>query len=155
MLITIDGKSYKDTVDLTKERFYDLLKNIKTIPGSAAPSPYEFLKKININEENVFILTISSSLSCSYNNAIMAKNIITKKITEKTDNAIHFFDSLNASIGQGLTILKLKELLDDKLPYQEILKQINKYINETKTFFVLENMDNLINSGRINKIMVK
>lgn len=153
--LLIDGKSYKDTIDITKKKFYELLQNAKDFPGSAAPSPYEFFNKFRSNEEKIFVFTISSALSSSYNNAVMAKDMIIQQVSEKAGKAVHVFDSLNASIGQGLIIMKLKELIENNLPYQNIIEQIENYIKETKTFFVLENMNNLINSGRINKLLGK
>ncbi|MFW6377473.1 MAG: DegV family protein [bacterium] len=156
MSLMIDGKSYKDGVNLSKEKFYELLKKAKDFPGSAAPSPYDYMSKYkleNNHNESIFVFTVSSSLSSSYDNAIMAKNQLLGQISKKADSAIHVFDSFNASIGQGLAILKLKELLDKNLPHQQIVETIEKYISETNTFFVLEKMDNLINSGRINKIL--
>lgn len=155
MSLNIDGKVYKDTVDLTKKKYYSLMESARSFPGSAAPSPYEYLKKIGKNDERIFILTISSALSSSYNNARIAKKQLSDKISEKTERFVHVFDSLNASIGQGLALLKIKELIDKKLPQGEIIECVNKYIRELETFFILENMDNLINSGRINKVLGK
>lgn len=158
MSLMIDGNSYKDGVNLSKEKFYDLLKKAKKFPGSAAPSPYDYLSKYKIEKnqnESIFVFTVSSSLSSSYNNAIMAKEQLVDHLSQKTNAAIHVFDSFNASIGQGLAIIKLKELIENNLPENKIVENIEKYINETKTFFVLENMDNLISSGRINKVLGK
>ena len=86
---------------------------------------------------------------------MLAKKMLAEQLSEKTNKAIHVFDSLNASIGQGLIILKLKELLEKNLPQQQIIEQVENYIKNTKTFFVLDKMDNLIKSGRINRLMGK
>jgi len=72
-----------------------------------------------------------------------------------SDTIIHVFDTLNASIGQGLVIHKLKSLLQTEVSIREIIDQLEGYIKELKTLFVLEKMDNLINSGRINKLLGK
>ncbi|MFW6027138.1 MAG: DegV family protein [Candidatus Woesearchaeota archaeon] len=152
--LLVDGKSYKEGINLTKEKYYDLLQNAKEFPGSSAPSPYDYLKELK-NESNIFILTVSSSLSSSYNNAIIAKNTFLEKYSQQKDTFIHVFDSLNASIGQGLLLLKLQELISENLPEEEIINKMDKYINQTNTFFILEKLDNLINSGRINRIVGK
>lgn len=153
--LLIDGQNYKDTVDITKNKFYSLIKKAKNFSGTAAPSPYEYLKKYINDNDNVFVFTISSALSSSYNNALIAKKMLAEQFSERANKAIHVFDSLNASIGQGLIILKLKELIEKNLPQQQIIQQVETYIKDTKTFFVLDRMDNLIKSGRINKLMGK
>lgn len=155
MSLNVDGKFYKDTIDLKKQKFYSLLENARSFPGSAAPSPYDYIEKISESDKNIFIMTISSALSSSYNNACLSRKQFIERISEKTGKFIHVFDSLNASIGQGLILLKLKELIDSKLTRGEIIVSLNKYIQETNSFFVLEKMDNLINSGRINKVLGK
>jgi DegV family protein with EDD domain len=153
--LLIDGQNYKDTVDITKNKFYSLIEKAKNFSGTAAPSPYEYFKKYLSETDNVFVFTISSALSSSYSNAMLAKKMLAEQLSEKTNKAIHVFDSLNASIGQGLIILKLKELLEKNLPQQQIIEQVENYIKNTKTFFVLDKMDNLIKSGRINRLMGK
>ncbi|HLV09624.1 MAG: DegV family protein [Halanaerobiaceae bacterium] len=153
--LLIDGQTYKDTVDITKKKFYDLIQKAKNFTGTAAPSPYEYLKQYVNENDNVFVFTISSALSSSYNNALMAKNMLKEQFSEKANKVIHVFDSLNASIGQGLIILKLKELIEKKLPQEQVIEQLETYIKETKTFFILDKMDNLIKSGRINKVVGK
>ena len=145
--LLIDGQTYKDTVDITKKKFYDLIQKAKNFTGTAAPSPYEYLKQYVNENDNVFVFTISSALSSSYNNALMAKNMLKEQFSEKANKVIHVFDSLNASIGQGLIILKLKELIEKKLPQEQVIEQLETYIKETKTFFILDKMDNLIKSG--------
>lgn len=153
--LLIDGQTYKDTVDITKKKFYDLIQKAKNFTGTAAPSPYEYLKQYVNENDNVFVFTISAALSSSYNNALMAKNMLKEQFSEKANKVIHVFDSLNASIGQGLIILKLKELIEKKLPQEQVIEQLETYIKETKTFFILDKMDNLIKSGRINKVVGK
>lgn len=37
----------------------------------------------------------------------------------------------------------------------KIIASIESYINEVKTYFVLENLDNLVKNGRLNKITGK
>ncbi|MCG8512659.1 MAG: DegV family protein [Halanaerobiales bacterium] len=151
MTLIFDGINFKDGVDISKKEFYHKLKNSIHHPGSASPSPGDFINTFH-QGDNIFVFTVSSALSSSYNNAVLAKNLYAKQFTEK---AIHVFDSLNASIGQGLAIIKLRELIENNHKYDQIISSLEEYIKEIKTFFILENMGNLINSGRLNKIVGK
>ncbi|MFW6014908.1 MAG: DegV family protein [bacterium] len=151
MTLTFDGKSYKDLININKNQFYDLLTTCSQSPKSAAPSPADYLNKIK-NNKNAFIITVSSALSSSFNNAKLTKEMCTDTISNK---AVHVIDSLNASIGQGLAVLKLKELISKNIPEKKVIKHMNDYIKNLNTFFILEKMDNLINSGRLNKVIGK
>ena len=40
--VTIDGKTYKDGIDLNTDTFYELLTSSEDFPKTAQPSPAEF-----------------------------------------------------------------------------------------------------------------
>lgn len=151
MTLKFKKEYFKDRVDISPSEFYKKLKSIDYSPGSAAPSPGDFLEHLKEDHDN-FVIAISSALSSSYNNALIAKDMFLNKIN---DGFVHVFDSLNASVGEGLIILKLLELREKSMSNSTVVNELGSYIEGLNTFFLLENMDNLINSGRLNKIMGK
>lgn len=151
MTLKFKDEVFKDRVDISPSEFYKKIKSINYSPGSAAPSAGDFLKHLKKDHDN-FIIAISSALSSSYNNALVAKDLFLDKVN---DGVVHVFDTLNASVGEGLVILKLLELREKSTPNSTVLNELGSYIEGLNTFFLLENMDNLINSGRLNKIMGK
>ncbi|MCF8008642.1 MAG: DegV family protein [Halanaerobiales bacterium] len=151
MTLKFKQEVYKDRINLSPQEFYKKLKSINYSPGSAAPSPGDFLNLIKKDHDN-FIVAISSALSSSYNNAVLAKDMFLKKVSE---SFVHVFDTLNASVGEGLIILKLIELREKSMDNNTVINELGSYIEDLNTFFVLENMNNLINSGRVNKIVGK
>jgi DegV family protein with EDD domain len=79
-----------------------------------------------------------------------------KMIQEEFSNRfIHVFDSKSASVGETLISLKINEFISQNLKKLEIVERVNEYINEMKTFFVLESMDNLAKAGRLNPLIAK
>lgn len=151
MTLKFKDEVFKDRVNISPTEFYKKIKSINYSPGSAAPSPGDFLTHLKENQDN-FIIAISSALSSSYNNANIAKDMFLKKVN---DGFVHVFDTLSASVGEGLVILKLLELREKSMDNSTLVNELGSYIEGLNTFFVLENMDNLINSGRMNKIMGK
>ncbi len=151
MTLKFKNEIYKDRINISPKEFYEKLKSIDYSPGSAAPSPGDFLNKMKNDHDN-FIIAISSALSSSYNNAVIAKDIFMDKVN---DGFVHVFDTLNASVGEGLIILKLLELREKSMDNSTLIDELGSYIEGLNTFFILENMDNLINSGRLNKIIGK
>ena len=151
MTLKFKNEVFKDRVNISPSEFYKKIKSINYSPGSAAPSPGDFLNHLKENQDN-FIIAISSALSSSYNNATIAKEMFLEKVN---DSFVHVFDTLSASVGEGLVILKLLELREKSMDNDTLVNELGSYIEGLNTFFILEHMDNLINSGRMNKIMGK
>jgi DegV family protein with EDD domain len=74
---------------------------------------------------------------------------------EETGCSVHVFDSKSASAGETLITLKLFQLIGQGIHRSKIIMQIEAFINEMKTYFVLESIDNLVKNGRLNKIAGK
>lgn len=146
--ISIDGKDFTDDENLNIDDFLEAMKSTENPINTACPSPYDYLKIIEENKDkDIYILTISSKLSGSYNSAKVAE----AEAKEKFENLkIHVIDSKAASAGTTRVALKLLDLVKEK-DFEEIVKEIEKDTNLETTMFVLESMKNLIKNGRIKK----
>ena len=146
--ISIDGKDFTDDENLNIDDFLEAMESTENPINTACPSPYDYLKIIEENKDkDIYILTISSKLSGSYNSAKVAE----AEAKEKFENLkIHVIDSKAASAGTTRVALKLLDLVKEK-DFEEIVKEIEKDTNLETTMFVLESMKNLIKNGRIKK----
>lgn len=151
LTIQLGGKTYYDDANLNIDQFIKEMKNSEEVLKTACPSPQEYMDKY-VGEESVFVVTLSSSLSGSYNSAVMAKEMFLEDIGKKF---IHVFDSLSASVGETLVCLKIHELIKKQHTEWEIVEKVNSYIKEMKTFFLLESLDTLTKAGRISPLIAK
>lgn len=151
LTINVGGYTLVDDENLDIKKLLHLMKNSPVAPKTACPSPGDYMKAFE-KEDNIFVVTLSSNLSGSYNSALLAQNMMMEKSLHKF---IHIFDSLSASIGQTLVSIKLHELIGQKYENAAIIEKINQYIKEMKTFFILESLDNLIKAGRLSKLKGK
>src|SRR5690554_1378798 len=145
--IDIDNSSFVDDENIDMS---DLVSTMLASPNpvkTSCPSPGDF-KETYVDGDNVFVVTISKELSATYNSAILAKDMI---LEEMKDKFVHVFNSKSASVGETLTAIKIKECLDKKLSNSEIVEKVEAYIEEMKTFFISEDLSNLIKNGRISK----
>lgn len=149
--VTIDEESYVDDETFTGSKIVAKMKQSVNAIKTACPSPIQFLEKYK-EGENVFVVTISSKLSGTYNSAITAKNMYLEQFENKF---IHVFDSLSAAVAETLIAIRIKELIDEDNALNEIIEKVDHYIKEMKTIFVLENVDNLIKNGRMSKLKGK
>ena len=65
---------------------------------------------------------------------------------------VHVFDSRSASAGQAQIALLIRELASRKLPFAQVVEQVEAYISRMQTTFVLENLDNLAKNGRLTRV---
>jgi DegV family protein with EDD domain len=142
----IDGEEMVD-INLNTSTLLSRMKASTNKVQTMCPSPNDFLTAYR-SCENVFVVTISSKLSGSYNSAIVAKNIL--QDDELSQGFVHVFDSKSASAGESLVALKVKQLIKENLPNSEIIEKTNEYISGLTTLFILESFDNLIKNGRIS-----
>lgn len=151
LTMRIDDKEYIDDHTLNIKDYLKDMKNSKSAPKTSCPSIQDFLDRFR-DKDNIFVVTLASSLSGTYNSAMQAKAIIQEEFKNKF---IHIFDSMSAVIGETMVHLKIHECLKRNLRNTEVVERVSKYIKEMKTFFLLENLDNLIKSGRINPLIAK
>lgn len=151
LTINIENKTFIDDENLDKE---DLLKTMQAsneAPKTASPGPEPFLKFYQ-KHDNVFVVTLSKELSATYQNAVLAKNLVLEETEHKF---IKVFNSFSASVGETMIAVKLGELIESGLKKEQILEKAEKYISEMQTLFVLDSLDNLIKAGRMGKIKGK
>lgn len=118
---------------------------------SAAPSPQAFYEKM-IGADEVFIITISSKLSTVYNSATIARDMF---LDEFPDKKVHVFDSKSAVTGQTLIAIKIQEMIDQDKSFEDIVESVEDFIGQMQTYFILENLDNLIKNGRMSRLAGK
>lgn len=130
----------------------DFLRRVAEYPGcprSACPSPERFLAAYGEEAERVYVITLSSQLSGSYNSAMLAKNLYQEKNREKQ---LHVFDSESASGGETQIVLKLMELEEAGLPFDAIVERVEKFRSSVRTYFVLDNLETLRKNGRLTGV---
>lgn len=99
--------------------------------------------------DDIYMVTLSSHLSGSYNSAMLAANMY---MEDHPNKHIHVFDSLSASSGQTLVALKANELAGSGLSFDEVIKQTEQFIHEMGTKFVLESLETLRKNGRLSTV---
>ncbi len=145
LTLTLGNESFQDDDTLDLPDFMARMHACKSRIGSAAPSPGMYAEAFGTDD--AFAVTLSSQLSGSYASAMSGK-----EIAEEAGAKVHVFDSRSAASGEVLLILKIRKLIHEGLEKSEIIKRIENFIQQMRTFFVLDNIDNLYKNGRLNRI---
>jgi DegV family protein with EDD domain len=118
-------------------------------PKSSCPSPERYQEAYNTDAERVYVITLSSHLSGSYNSAVLGKSLYHEKYGAKD---IYVFDSESASGGETQLALKIIDLEEQGLPFAAITEEVNKFRDGMHTYFVLDNLDTLRKNGRLTGV---
>lgn len=118
-------------------------------PKSFCPSPEKFMEAYNTEAENVFVFTLSSKLSGSYNSAELGKQLYLEKYGKKN---IFVCDSESASCGETQQALLAAKLSEEGHPFEEICRKLTYYRDHMKTYFVLDNLETLRKNGRLTGV---
>ena len=95
------------------------------------------------------MVTLSALLSGSHNSAEQAKVLLEE---DEPDINVHVFNSCSASSGEVLVALKIRELAQSGMPFKKVVREVEQYIYQMQTMFVLESLENLRKNGRLTKL---
>lgn len=118
-------------------------------PKSSCPSPERYMEAYNAEEEHIYAVTLSSHLSGSHNSAVLGKSLYLEKYGKKQ---IHVVDSESASCGEAQIAIKLMELEESGHTFEQIVKIIESFRDEMRTFFILDNLETLRKNGRLTGV---
>ena len=149
--IITDEKEYVDDKDLDVVGMLSDLKKYSGKSRSSCPNSEEYLRAFS-DAENIFVVTITSGLSGSYNSAVIASKAY---LNEFPDRNVHVIDSRSTGPECALLVEKLRSLMVEEYDFEEIKERITEYHQHTRLLFALENMHNLANNGRVSPIVAK
>ena len=149
LTIQIDHEIFVDNAHLDIDGMMEKMYATSSASKSACPSPDDYLRSFE-GAENIFVVTITGSLSGSHNSAQLAKKLF---LEENPTANIHVIDSLSAGGEVDLIVRKLNDLIKEGLSFEQVVEAITHYQENTKLLFVLAKVDNLVKNGRLSKLI--
>ena len=140
---------FPDDGSYTSADLYDGYRRDGTLPKTSAISPEEFRSFFSaILDEGFDIvhIDISSDLSCTCQNAVMAAQELADKGT------IHVVDSRQLSTGGGLLALQGAKLRDDGMAASDIAAELRRLAPLSDTSFVLDTLEYMWKGGRCSGV---
>ncbi len=147
--IFVDDYRIVDDESFDQADFLRRMKESPNCPKSTCPSPEQYVQAYDCEAERIYVVTLSSQLSGSYNSAQLGKKLY---LEEKGAKKIHVFDSKSASVGQTLIAMKIQEYEKAGKPFEEIIPKTDQFVEEMNTSFVLESLEALRKNGRLSNI---
>lgn len=143
--ILFNEEEYLDGVNLLPNQFYEKLINTKTLPKTSQINQFAFeeeFEKHTKNGDELIVITLSSKLSGTYNNA--------KNAAEKFKGKVFVVDSLNACTGERLLGLYALQLIKQGKTAREIFDELNKIKSKIRVVAMIGTLEFLKKGGRIS-----
>ena len=145
LTVILDGKEYRDSIDITPEEFYKKLREEDVFPKTSQATYSQFKEVFDrYTKEGKTIVYISGSSAApgTCQSAIMAKN--------DTEGDIYIYDSYNLTFGAGFFVVRAAELLNEGKTIQEVFDELDKIKEKYVMMFSVDTLEYLKKGGRIS-----
>jgi len=151
MKIITSQNEYVDNQEINIQQMVDELQNYKGKSSTSCPNTGDWISAFG-DADYIFCITITATLSGSYNSAIMAKEVYEELYPNRR---VFILNSLTAGPEIALIIDKLQELILEGHEFENVCREISEYAQNTGLLFMLKSMKNLANNGRVSPFVAK
>ena len=138
-----------DDESFNQKEFLEKVAACPQCPKSSCPSAERFMEAYHSDAEEVYVVTLSSHLSGSYNSAELGRNLYYEKYGEKK---IHVVDSESASCGETQLAMRIMRYKEAGLSFEETVERIEVFKRKMRTYFVLDSLETLRKNGRLSGV---
>ena len=146
MHITLDGKSYDDSINIFPDQIYERFYKDGTLPRTAAISigEYEdFFRPYVESGCEVVHVNLGSALSVSHSNARLAAESL---------GGVYVIDSQNLSTGTGLLVIEAAKRIAQGMSAAQVAEEVNALVPKAHASFVLDTLKFLAAGGRCSAV---
>ena len=142
-------RGFTDDCNLNVRDMMDYMTSYKGRCQTACPSVESWLETFEGAQE-LYVLTITSGLSGTYNSACLAAN---QFLENHPDVKMRVFDTKSTGPEMRLLMEKIVELKAQGKSFTEVCKEADAYLSTTRLFFSFQSLHNLAQNGRVNKVL--
>ena len=146
--VTLDGKTYREGIDIQQEEFYKLLENTDELPVTTQPSPGDFAdlyRELAKTDPDILSIHMSSGLSGTHNSALLAAEMVPEA------NITHV-DTKTLSAAAGWQVVAAAKAAKAGWKVEHIQKLVSTIGTASDSLYTLKDLKYLIHGGRISHI---
>lgn len=147
IVLILNGKEYRDGVDISEEELYPKLKTFTTPPKTSQPGIGDFVTLFEDLKERydaVIAVHISRALSGTISACEQAAQVANLKLNIVDSKILSY--PLTGLIERGITLNKEGKEID------EIVTELQTMANSVEAYVLVGNLEQLQRSGRLNGI---
>ena len=152
--LIIEGKDYRDRVDITPSEFWRIFKDLKQLPTTGAAGPGDWISAITEmakSTNNIVCIPLSKKLSATYEGAVQARDIMK---SEHPDLSIEVIDSETTTGALGFIVLEAARAAHAGKSLAEVVQVVQDILPRVKFFMSPDTLKYLIRIGRAPKTAV-
>ena len=145
--LNIGSRTYQDRVEISPQRFYAMLPDLKVHPRTSQPPPAAFLRAFQTagkTKTAIVSIHLAAVLSGTYQNALNAA----KRYTEVL---VRVIDAKTASVAQGMIVQEAVRAIEEGLDLDAVLKRVERAVANQRIFLVVPTLNYLIRGGRVSR----
>ena len=146
LVVTLDGKSYREGLDIEVAEFYRLLEASESLPITSQPSAGDFAetyRRLAATDPDILSIHMSSGLSGTLNSALAGAELVPEA------NVTHI-DTKTLSVASGWQVLAAARAVKAGWPKEKILALIKRISDASDSLYTLKELKYLIHGGRIS-----
>ena len=148
LMVTLEGKTYREGVDIVPDEFYRLLETTQLFPSTSQPSVGSFsevYKCIAATDPDIISIHMSSGLSGTFSAAQAAAKLVPEaKITH--------VDTKTLSAAAGWQVEAAARAIKAGWTEEQILSLMESIGNASESIYTLKELKYLIHGGRISHL---
>jgi DegV family protein with EDD domain len=146
LIVSLEGKSYREGVDIQPEEFYRLLAATDSFPITSQPSAGDFsetYRRLAVTDPDILSIHMTSGLSGTYNAAQAGARLVPEA------NVTHV-DTKTLSAAAGWQVEAAARALKAGWPMEQILPLMERIGAASESMYTLKELKYLIRGGRIS-----
>jgi DegV family protein with EDD domain len=143
--VIFNGQTFRDGVDITPTRFYDLLGAASELPTTSQPSAGDFVEvysRLSQEADAIVSIHLSELLSGTTKSALAAREQV-------KDIPIEIVDSRSVSLGLGFMVMSAARAIEEGRALPEVVAGVERLIPKINIIFVVDTLKYLHMGGRI------
>ena len=145
MRIMLDDQEYLAGKNLNNDEFYEMLPKLKTMPKTMqinANDYLEVIKPILAAGDEVFVMSVSSGLSGTFNS-------LTQAVKELNNPHVVIFDSETFTLAYYALVMEARKLIEAGATLEELTQAMETLRERAKILFIADTTKYLVKGGRI------
>jgi fatty acid kinase fatty acid binding subunit len=146
LVVTLDGQSYREDVDIQPDEFYRLLAASGSLPSTSQPSAGDFAetyRRLAAADPDILSIHMSSGLSGTFNAAQAGARLV-------PEANVTFVDTKTLSAAAGWQVEAAARARKASWPIEQILALLERISAASESAYTLKELKYLIHGGRIS-----
>jgi DegV family protein with EDD domain len=146
LVVTLEGQSYREGVDIQPDEFYRLLAEAHSLPVTSQPSAGDFAetyRRLAVTDPDILSIHMSSGLSGTFNSALAGAELV-------PEANVTVVDTKSLSAAPGWQAEAAARALKAGWLKERVLALVERIGAATESMYTLKELKYLIHGGRIS-----